>query len=161
MVQIFNQIHEETIINDCPQTVCDMRRFITLDSSNTSIFVDKQDPLPTQAIVTNIFPSRIFQSCRDHSVCGHSLRVVGLVLVNGTDVGYTKEGTYFTVVYRLNKGKTIKCKFGYVRVGWNEVKYLQNRIGCIDKIVPSPKPVDEHNRSTKDSLNETPWILCY
>ena len=90
-----NQIHEETVINDCPATVCDVRCFIKIDLSNTSFFVDEQDPPPTQAIVRNIFSSKTFQSCRNHPVYGCLLRVGELVLVNGTDVRYTKEGTYF------------------------------------------------------------------
>ena len=56
-----NQIHEETVINDCLQTVCDVRRFIKVDLSNTFIFVDKQDPPLTQSIVINIFLQRHFR----------------------------------------------------------------------------------------------------
>ena len=75
-----------------------------------------------------------------------------MVLVNVTNVRYTKEGPYFIAVYTLSNGKTIKCKVGYVRVGWNEVKYVQNHIKCIDKIVPIPSPIDELGRLTKNSL---------
>ena len=47
-----NKIHKETVINDCPVTICDVRCSIKIDLSNTSIFDDKQDPPPTQALVT-------------------------------------------------------------------------------------------------------------
>ena len=47
-----NQIHEETLVNDCPATVCDMIRFIKIDLSDTSIFDGELDPPPTWAIVT-------------------------------------------------------------------------------------------------------------
>ena len=89
------QIHKSTLVNDCPATVLDVRRLIKIDLSNTSIFDDEQDLPPTQAIMTNIFPSNTFQICGDHPVRGRSLLLGGLVLVSGTDVRYTKEGMYF------------------------------------------------------------------
>ena len=33
-----DQIHEETLVNDCPATVRDVRHLIKIASSNTSIF---------------------------------------------------------------------------------------------------------------------------
>ena len=35
-----DQIHEKTLINDCPENVCDVSHFIKNDLSNTSNFAD-------------------------------------------------------------------------------------------------------------------------
>ena len=101
--------------------------------------------------MTEIFSSKAFQSFPSHQICGHALRVGGLVLVNSSDVRYTKKGTYFIGVYRLSKGKTITCKVGYVQVGWNEVGSEPHWMHW--KIVPSPRSTDEHDRATKYPLH--------
>ena len=86
-----------------------------------------------------------------------------LVLVNGADVRYIKEGVYFIGVYKLSRGKGIKCKVGYVRVGWNEVAFVVNRIGSIEKIMHKPEvpqPAERGYRTTMDSCQNRVHGFC-
>ena len=75
-----------------------------------------------------------------------------MVLVNGNDVEYCTQGTYVIGVYKLLRGKVISCNVVYVRVAWNEVKFLVNRVAAVDKVVPKPLPLLPKERHDRDTL---------
>ena len=146
-------VGDTVLMNKFPLNPADITLFMRIDLNHNSRF-DTNRGFPTQAIVTNISSNARLQRCQTHETCGRSLDVGSMVIVNGTDIRYMGCGTYFLGVYKLRNGKLITCKIGYVRVAWDEVKFVCNRIGCVEKIVHQAKinKKDKMSRPQSESL---------